>query len=335
MVTAFTVGHSVTGGRRRLDERARLRIERPDRGPDDATVPGSSGKTGGVSNAVDEWSTLFTAMVLQALPFLVLGVLLSAAVAVLVPLQVWRWILARRTVVAVPAAAMCGAVVPGCECTTVPIAGRLTERGVPFAAAMSFALASPALNPIVLLATAAAFAGQPSMVVARFVASFLTVLIVGAYLAALGVQPVPRRSTHDHVAGGSTPARVVAAARHDFTHTAGLVVLGAAVAATIRVALPDDLLERLGGNDVVAVLTMAVLAVVMALCSESDAFVAVSFVTFPPIAVLAFMVVGPIVDLRLLLMYRSTFGSRAAATIGALGFVGAIIAATVVGRVLL
>lgn len=288
-----------------------------------------------VGSAMDEWSTLFTAMVLQALPFLVLGVLLSSAVAVLVPLQVWRWVLARRTAVAVPAAAMCGAVVPGCECTTVPIAGRLTERGVPFAAAMSFALASPALNPIVLLATASAFAGQPSMVVARFVASFLTVLVVGAYLAALGIVPAPRRPVHHHDHGGSVPARLTAAARHDFTHTAGLVVLGAAIASTIRVALPDHVLEWLGDNVVVAVLALAVLAVVMALCSESDAFVAASFVTFPPIALLAFMVVGPIVDLRLLLMYRSSFGGRAALVIGTLGFLGALASAVAVGSVLL
>ncbi|MEZ5250130.1 MAG: permease [Ilumatobacteraceae bacterium] len=82
------------------------------------------------------------------------------------------------------------------------------------------------------------------------------------------------------------------------------------MAATIQVALPDDLLSRLGDHGVLAVLTMAFFAIVMALCSESDAFIAASFVTFSPVAVLTFMVVGPLVDLRLLLMYRATFGTR-------------------------
>ncbi len=288
-----------------------------------------------MGSAMDEWSTLFTAMVLQALPYLVLGVLLSAVVAVAVPLRVWNCVLARRTAVAVPAAAVCGALVPGCECTTVPIAGRLSQRGVPFSAAMSFALASPALNPIVLLATSAAFAGQPRMVLARFVASFLAVLIVGAYLAAAGVRPTPREVGHHHEEEGGPVARLLASARHDFTHTVGLVVLGAAIAATIRVVLPDDLVSRLGGNDVVAVLTMAIFAIVMALCSESDAFIAASFIAFPPIAVLGFMVVGPLVDLRLLLMYRATFGGRAAAVIGGLALAAALDSTVVVGRLLL
>lgn len=288
-----------------------------------------------VGESIDEWSTLFTAMVLQALPFLVLGVLLSAVVAVLVPMRVWHRLLQRRTVVAVPMATACGVLVPGCECTTVPIAGRLTERGVPFAAAMSFALASPALNPIVLLATAAAFAGQPQMVVARFAASFLAVVIVGSYLAAAGVRPVPKRGHHHHDHEGGTAAQLIAAARHDFTHTAGLVVAGAAIAATIRVALPDDQLSRLGDHGVLAVLTMAFFAIVMALCSESDAFIAASFVTFSPVAVLTFMVVGPLVDLRLLLMYRATFGTRAAFAIGGLALAGALAAAVSIGSVLL
>lgn len=91
------------------------------------------GDDGRVGAGFDEWSTLFTAMVLQTMPYLVLGVVLSSAVAVLVPVRVWGWVLQRRVTVAVPAAAACGALVPGCECTTVPIAGRLTERGVPFA----------------------------------------------------------------------------------------------------------------------------------------------------------------------------------------------------------
>ena len=283
----------------------------------------------------DAWATLFNALVLQAMPYLVLGVVLSSVVAVLVPARVWAWVLGRRLVVAVPAAAAAGALVPGCECTTVPMAGRLTQRGVPFAAAMSFALASPALNPIVILATAAAFGGRPEMVVARFLASFAAVLVVGAYLAASGIQPAVR-SRHDHEQlGGGVLRRLTGAAQHDLLHTAGLVVLGAAIAATLRVVLPDGLLATLSGNDAVAVLTMAGLAIVMALCSESDAFVAASFVLFPPMAVLTFMVVGPLVDIRLLLMYRSTFGTRAAAVIGGFALLGAVMSSLAIGSLLL
>ena len=308
-------------------------IARPRRS--DSVVPGGSCEDGRVREQFDAWATLFNALVLQAMPFLVLGVVLSAVVAVVVPAKVWSWVLGRRPAVAIPMAAACGALVPGCECTTVPMAGRLTERGVPFAAAMSFALASPALNPIVVLATAAAFAGRPEMVAARFVASFFAVLVVGTYLAASGLQPVYRGGTHHHHEGDGLTRRFVGVAQHDLLHTAGLVVLGAGIAAGLRVALPDGLLPSLAGNEVVAVLTMAGLAIVMALCSESDAFIAASFVLFPSTAVLVFMVVGPLVDLRLLLMYRSSFGTRAAVAVGGFALVGAVMSSLVVGSLLL
>jgi uncharacterized membrane protein YraQ (UPF0718 family) len=283
----------------------------------------------------DSWATVFNAMVLQAVPFLVLGVVLASIVAVLVPVKVWRKSFGHHVAISIPLAAACGALVPGCECTTVPIAGRLTQRGVPFPAALSFALASPALNPIVMLATAVAFAGQPEMVVARFVASFLAVLVVGSYLAATGVAPTPRAyHDHDHE-GGGVIRRLISAAQHDLLHTIGLVVLGAGIAACLRAFVPATVFTRFADRPVLAVAVMALLAIVLALCSESDAFVAASFVVFPRTALLAFMVVGPLVDIRLLLMYRSVFGGRAAAAIGGFALLGAIAASTVVGAILL
>jgi len=288
-----------------------------------------------VRQQFDSWSTLFNAMVLQAVPFLVLGVVLSAIVITLVPPRVWQWVLARPVGISIPMAAACGALVPGCECTTVPVAARLTQRGVPFSAALSFALASPALNPIVMIATATAFAGQPSMVLARFAASFVSLLVIGAYLAASGIQP-PARSRHDHDrTGTSRTLRLVDAAQHDLLHTLGLVVIGAAAAATMRVFLPTSWLLVLSGNLAIAIPTMAVLAVVLALCSESDAFVAASFVLFPPTAVLVFMVVGPLVDIRLLIMYRSVFGGKVTVAIAGFAMVAALTSSFVIGSVLL
>jgi uncharacterized protein len=298
-------------------------------------LPPALVQNGGVRQQFDTWATLFNAMVLQAVPFLVLGVALSAMVITFVSARVWQWVLARPVGVAIPMAATCGAIVPGCECTTVPMAARLTKRGVPFSAAMSFALASPALNPIVMIATATAFAGQPSMVLARFVASFMSVLVVGSYLAASGIQP-PAKSRHDHEPSGSSKAmRLVDAAQHDLLHTLGLVVVGAAAAATMRVFVPTSWLLHLSGNLAVAIPTMAILAVLLALCSESDAFVAASFVLFPPVAVLVFMVVGPLVDIRLLIMYRSVFGGKVTAAIAGFAMAAAVSSSFIIGTLLL
>ena len=103
--------------------------------------------------AVQNWMTVFIAVVAQALPFLVLGVLLSAVIAVFVPPSFFVRALPRRPALAVPVAGVAGAVLPGCECASVPVAGALVRRGVTPAAALAFLLSAPAINPIVLTAT--------------------------------------------------------------------------------------------------------------------------------------------------------------------------------------
>ncbi|MGB0971519.1 MAG: permease, partial [Mycobacterium sp.] len=119
-------------------------------------------------------ATVFCGIFVQALPFLALGVMVSGAVAALVtPERLARW-LPRRPTVAVVAAGVSGAALPGCECGSVPIARRLFGAGTVGAAALTFMLAAPAINPIVLVSTAVAFPGEPMMVLARCVASLLT-----------------------------------------------------------------------------------------------------------------------------------------------------------------
>jgi uncharacterized protein len=129
---------------------------------------------------------VFVAIVVQALPLLVLGVLVSGAITALVSPAVLARLPPRLAPLAVPSAGPAGTALPGCECASVPIAGRLTARGAQPAAAVAFMLAAPAVNPVVLVATAVAFPGQPRMVLARFLGSLLTSIAVGLPLVAGG-----------------------------------------------------------------------------------------------------------------------------------------------------
>ena len=129
--------------------------------------------------AVAHWATIFVAITVQAMPFLALGITVSAAIAAFVPDDFLPRVLPDRPAFAVPVAAVAGAALPGCECGSVPIAGRLVARGVTPAAAVTFLLAAPAVNPVVLVATAVAFPGRPEMVLARFLASMLAACVVG------------------------------------------------------------------------------------------------------------------------------------------------------------
>src|ERR1700687_5769801 len=125
-------------------------------------------------------TTVFCGVFVQALPFLVLGVVLSALMAAFVNAErLSRW-LPRRPALAILVAGVGGAALPGCECGSVPVARRLFGGGASGAAALTFMLAAPAINPIVLVATAVAFPGQPKMVIARCLASLLTAVVMGA-----------------------------------------------------------------------------------------------------------------------------------------------------------
>ncbi|MGP4012106.1 permease [Streptomyces sp. 4N124] len=284
---------------------------------------------------MQSWMTVFVAVVVQALPFLVLGVLLSAAIAVFVPPSFFARALPGRPALAVPVAGAAGAVLPGCECASVPVAGALVRRGVTPAAALAFLLSAPAINPIVLTATAVAFPGNPEMVLARFVASLLVACAMGWLWLRLGraewLQP-PARSSYD---GQSKGAAFWGSVRHDVMHAGGFLVLGAMAAATLKAVVPETWLRTAADNPVIAVLALAVLAVLLSICSEADAFVAASLTQFSLTARLAFLVVGPMVDLKLFAMQAGTFGRDFALRFAPATFVLAVLVSVLTGAVLL
>lgn len=283
-------------------------------------------------------ATVFVAVVVQALPFLVLGVLLSGAIMAYLPADRLRRLLPRRTGLAVPVAGLAGAALPGCECASVPVARRLMQNQVAPAAALAFLLASPAINPIVLVTTAVAFPGRPEMVVARFGGSLATAMVTGwlwqrfgraEWIAEHALRRLP-------TAEGVSRWRVFTeTARHDLVEAGGFLIIGGFAAAVLNVVVPQSWLSGLGGNLVLGVFVMAVLAVILALCSEADAFVAASLAAIPLVPRLVFLVVGPVVDLKLIALQAGTFGRRFAFRFAPLTFVVAIGCAVAVGLPLL
>jgi uncharacterized membrane protein YraQ (UPF0718 family) len=281
--------------------------------------------------AVAHWATIFVSIAVQAMPFLVLGVAVSAAIAAYVPAGFLPRLLPDRPALGVPVAAAAGAALPGCECGSVPIAGRLIARGAPAAAALTFLLSAPAINPVVLVATAVAFPGKPEVVGARLLASLLAATAVGFIWARFGreewIARARRRRTHE----GARLAVLAGTAQHDLLHAGGFLIVGAATAATLQTAVPRDVLDAVAGSGALSVLALAGLAVLMAICSEADAFVAASLTQFSLTSRLAFMVVGPMVDVKLIALQAGTFGGRFAARFAPLTFVAAVGSSILVG----
>jgi uncharacterized membrane protein YraQ (UPF0718 family) len=284
---------------------------------------------------LQNWMTVFVAVIAQALPFLVLGVVLSAIIAVFVPPAFFAKALPRNPVLAVPVAGMAGVILPGCECASVPVAGALVRRGVTPAAALAFLLSAPAINPIVVTATAVAFPRDPQMVFARFGASLLASCAMGWLWLRLGRSEWMRPPARPSFEGDGRLAAFWGSVRHDVMHAGGFLVVGAMAAATLKTVVPASWLHTVAAIPVVSILAMSVLAVLLSICSEADAFVAASLSQFSLTARLAFLVVGPMIDLKLFAMQAGTFGRRFALRFAPATFVVAVLVSVLVGTVLL
>jgi hypothetical protein len=273
--------------------------------------------------AMQTFATVFVSLVIQAIPFLVLGVVISAVIAVFVPASFFAKALPRHPALAVPVAGMAGVALPGCECGAVPVAGGLVRRGVTPAAAFAFLLSAPAINPVVLVATAVAFPGNPEMVFARFLASAVTAMLMGWLWLRLGKAEwikLPKR-----------PDLGWTSCRHDFVSAGGFLVVGGITAAVLNVTVPEVWLQAIADNPVLAVLVLALLAVVLSICSEADAFIAASLTQFSLTARLAFLVVGPMIDVKLFAMQIGTFGRGFALRFAPTTFVIAVGVSVAVG----
>jgi len=280
---------------------------------------------------MQSWSTVFVAICVQATPFLVLGVVVSGAIAAFVPASVFAKIMPSSAALAVPVAGVCGAALPGCECGSVPISNRLIERGVRPSASLAFMLSAPAINPIVLIATAVAFTSEPMMVWARLIAGLLTAVIVGWIWERIG-RPEWMKPRVPVAPDGQSGWRVfLSTILGDFTQAAGFLVIGAAAAATFKTIVPARIMEGIGSSLFLSIALMAGLAFILALCSEADAFVAASFSTIPVVGKLVFLTVGPAVDVKLAAMQAGVFGRKFAVRFAPLTFGVAIVVGTVVG----
>lgn len=272
---------------------------------------------------VQAWTLVFGAVCVQAAPYVVLGALVSSLLAA-APARWVRRALPRRDALAVPVGAVLGAALPGCECGTVPVARSLLRRGVPAGPAVALMLSGPATNPIVLAATAAAYPGRPGVVLARFAASWCVAVGTGFVMRRTAADTVGAdHDAHQHEHGLS-PGALLTGAAHDLAQSLGLVTIGAASAATVGVLVPEQAIDAVAHGAVGGVAALAVLAVVFAVCSEADAFVASSLTRFSLTAQLTFMVVGPAVDLKLVAMHVGAFGRRFAVRLDVAAFALAV-----------
>lgn len=285
-------------------------------------------------NRVQDGLTLSLSVLIEALPFVILGVVLSIVVQVWLPADaIQRWLprkaWARRAVLS-----LLGMLIPVCECGNVPFARGLMMRGLAPAEALTFLMAAPIVNPIVILTTHAAFGWDGGILVARLVGGFLIANLIGwiysrhpspdALLTERFVATCDR-VTHEH---GTPVRRSLTQFLIELRAVMPALVIGSAVAGAVQVLIPRDVLLAIGSNPVLSIVAMMALAMTVAICSNVDAFFALSFAsTFSPGAIVAFLLVGPLVDIKMLALMRTTFTTRT--LVGIVGVV--LLSAFVIG----
>jgi uncharacterized membrane protein YraQ (UPF0718 family) len=324
-------------------------------------------------SAIERFLVIFPSIVYEAIPFIILGALISGTLEEFLP---QRWItrfLPRWRPLAVAGGACLGLVFPMCECGIVPVMRRLLSKGLPLSCAVAYMLAAPIINPVVIGSTWAAFSGNRSgldgltsleMVSLRVSLAFLTAVTVGLIIDRLQrrhgleglIKPVHRAHTHTHYHGhnpshgehnhgtataeakkadanletvpietvhdaAATPElekktlgqrliRISETALHDFIDITCFLVLGAAIASVVQTFRVLDYAPALSESSLLAAPAMMLLAVLLCLCSEADAFVAANLIKIPLSGKIAFLVLGPMLDLKLFFMYTRVFRYR-------------------------
>ena len=287
----------------------------------------------GNTHAVRTFSLSFSAIILEALPFLLLGALAGGIIEVFVPRdKLSAWFGERKWYTLFLAAGL-GFVFPVCECAIIPVIKRLLNKGIPFPAAVAFLLGGPIVNPLVFGSTAVAYNMALDIAVIRLVLGYLIAVFIGFMAGRLlekgwAVQEdggfvreevdsscsICHEDSHEH-----HQVRLMDALTHgadDFLDMFRYLAFGAFAAALIQNLIDQSVFVSLSGNAGLSIILMMALAVLMSLCSEADAFVAASFqFSFPLSAQMAFMVLGPMFDIKLLFMAFGLFRKNVVAVV--------------------
>jgi len=275
--------------------------------------------------SLSSFSYAFLSILFEGLPFLLLGTILSGLIDQFLPARLMTHLLPRNAFAGALVSGLLGLVFPMCECGVVPVIRRLMAKGLPPSNAITYMLSAPIVNPVVALSTYAAFRGQAPLEITllRLGLGFGVAVTVGMAVHNLPLQQVLRPNIIADIAqpkgiSGFPEAEgiagrlwaALAVCVGDFLNMTIYFLLGAAAAALFNTSVNQDFIVPLATNDWLATGSLMGLAATLCLCSTTDAFIAATFSMFPAVSKLAFLVFGPMVDLKLIFIYSSVFRKR-------------------------
>ncbi len=261
--------------------------------------------------------TLSISVLIESMPFVALGVVLSIVVQVWVPPGVIERWMPRRAWARRAVLSLLGMIVPVCECGNVPFARGLLIRGFTVSETLTFLIAAPIVNPIVIITTHQAFGFSDGILVARLLGGYAIANLIG-WLYSRHPDPDALltdrfRATCEMIVDepGGRGRRSLAQFVVELRAVMPALIIGSALAGAVQVLIPRSALLAIGSNPALSIVAMIALAMVVSICSNVDAFFALSFAsTFTPGSIVAFLLVGPLVDVKMLALLRTTFTTR-------------------------
>lgn len=275
-----------------------------------------------IPHSILQMSTIFLSIVVEAVPFVMLGCIISGALQVFLTAERVQRLLPKNKFLAILVGSGLGFFFPSCECGIVPIVTQFMKKGVPEYTAFAFMVTAPIINPIVLFATFVALGNSARFALLRVGGSLLVALVIGSWIAYFNELPIMKEELvkenhyhhHDHEHAHHKGSRVFAVLTHaidEFFDTGRYLIIGGLIAASMQVYLPTQVLLQLTSSKMISILVMLLLAFTMSLCSEADAFVGSSLLSlFGVNSVVAFLVFGPMVDIKNLMMMKRVFHGK-------------------------
>ena len=276
------------------------------------------------SSRLQDFLTLSISVVIESIPFIFLGIVLSVVVQVWLPEGAMVRVLPRNAVLRRATISLIGMLLPVCECGNVPLARGLVMRGFSPAESIVFLLAAPILNPITIVTTYQAFGWDNGILVSRIVGGFVIANLIGwmftrhpqpeAILTARFAAACAMPDTHEH--RESRWSKSVDLFVRETSSMLPALFIGAALAGLVQVAVSREILVELGGNPILSIFVMMLLAFVISICSNVDAFFALSLGnTFMPGSLVAFLTFGPMIDVKMIALMRTTYKAKTIAQI--------------------
>jgi uncharacterized protein len=266
-------------------------------------------------------NTIFLSILIEAVPFVLIGVLIAGFIQIFVTEDHIRRLIPNNRFLAVTMSCIVGAAFPACECGIVPIVRRLISKGVPIHAGIGFLLTGPLINPIVIISTYMAFGNDMKMAGLRMGVGFVAAFIITLIISFLFKSNQLKHSITDFTSSTDITMkkepfihRIEGMIRHsidEFFDMGKYLILGAFIAAFVQTYVSAKSLLLFGEGVVGSTTVMMGLAYFLSLCSEADAFIGASFRNlFPTSSILAFLVFGPMIDLKNTIMLLSVFRAK-------------------------